>query len=176
MLRRTKIVATLGPATDAPGVLEDVIRRGADVVRLNFSHGVRADQVKRVEAVRAASERVGKHVAGELVIGDADAPRSALVRLDCGIEREKLALVQDDVSIGKALDADLGSLQVAEHRDVLADLLGRGPDRFDALDLIGADTVRKVEPHDVRSAPDHVLEHARRVRGRPQRSDDLGAT
>ena len=67
MLRRTKIVATLGPATDAPGVLEDVIRRGADVVRLNFSHGVRADQVKRVEAVRAASERVGKHVA---VLGD----------------------------------------------------------------------------------------------------------
>ncbi|MDQ1241435.1 MAG: pyruvate kinase, partial [Pseudomonadota bacterium] len=43
MLRRTKIVATLGPATDAPGVLEDLIRRGADVVRVNFSHGEAAD-------------------------------------------------------------------------------------------------------------------------------------
>ena len=77
MLRRTKIVATLGPATDAPGVLEDVIRRGADVVRLNFSHGVRADQVKRVEAVRAASERVGKHVA---VLGDLQGPKIRIER------------------------------------------------------------------------------------------------
>ena len=77
MLRRTKIVATLGPATDAPGVLEDVIRRGADVVRLNFSHGIRADQVKRVEAVRAASERVGKHVA---VLGDLQGPKIRIER------------------------------------------------------------------------------------------------
>jgi len=81
MLRRTKIVATLGPATDAPGVLEDVIRRGADVVRLNFSHGVRADQVKRVEAVRAASERVGKHVA---VLGDLQGPKIRIERFADG--------------------------------------------------------------------------------------------
>jgi len=98
----------------------------------------------------------------------------AVQRID--VEREGLALVQHDASFRKALDADLGSLQVTEHRDVLADPLGRSPDRFYALDLIGADTVRKVEPHDVRSAPDHVLEHARRVRGWPQRGDDLGAT
>ena len=39
-LRRTKIVATLGPATDDPAVLEDMVRAGVDVVRLNFSHGV----------------------------------------------------------------------------------------------------------------------------------------
>ena len=81
MLRRTKIVATLGPATDAPGVLEDMIRRGADVVRLNFSHGVRADQVKRVEAVRAASERVGKHVA---VLGDLQGPKIRIERFADG--------------------------------------------------------------------------------------------
>ena len=36
--RRTKILATLGPATDAPGVLDDLLRAGVDVVRLNFSH------------------------------------------------------------------------------------------------------------------------------------------
>ncbi len=77
MLRRTKIVATLGPATDAPGVLEEVIRCGADVVRVNFSHGDAEAHRRRVEAVRRAAAAVGKHVA---VLGDLRArprPRSA---------------------------------------------------------------------------------------------------
>ena len=43
-LRRTKILATLGPATDAPGVLDDLVRAGVNVVRLNFSHGTPADR------------------------------------------------------------------------------------------------------------------------------------
>jgi pyruvate kinase len=77
MLRRTKIVATLGPATDAPTVLEDVIRRGADVVRLNFSHGGAGDHEKRVRAVRAASERAGRHVA---VLGDLQGPKIRIER------------------------------------------------------------------------------------------------
>jgi pyruvate kinase len=81
MLRRTKIVATLGPATDAPGVLEDVIRRGADVVRLNFSHGSTADHEKRVHTVRAASERAGKHVA---VLGDLQGPKIRIERFAGG--------------------------------------------------------------------------------------------
>jgi len=45
-LRRTKIVATLGPATDDPAVLSDMVRAGVDVVRLNFSHGVVADHAR----------------------------------------------------------------------------------------------------------------------------------
>jgi pyruvate kinase len=80
-MRRTKIVATLGPATDAPGVIEDVIRRGTDVVRLNFSHGSAADHEKRVRAVRAASERAGKHVA---VLGDLQGPKIRIERFAGG--------------------------------------------------------------------------------------------
>jgi pyruvate kinase len=79
MLRRTKIVATLGPATDAPGILEDVIRRGADVVRVNFSHGEAADHRKRVEGVAAAA--VGKHVA---VLGDLQGPKIRIERFAGG--------------------------------------------------------------------------------------------
>ncbi len=60
--RRTKILATLGPATDAPGVLDDLLRAGVDVVRLNFSHGDPSGQIARAEALRAAAERVGKEV------------------------------------------------------------------------------------------------------------------
>ncbi len=81
MLRRTKIVATLGPATDAPGVLEDLLRRGADVVRVNFSHGEAADHRRRVEAVRRAATAVGKHVA---VLGDLQGPKIRIERFAGG--------------------------------------------------------------------------------------------
>jgi pyruvate kinase len=93
MLRRTKIVATLGPATDTPGVLEEVIRRGADVVRVNFSHGGRDDHRARVESARAASARAGKHVA---VLGDLQGPKIRIERFADGhvtlVEGEPFAL------------------------------------------------------------------------------------
>ncbi len=54
---RTKIVATLGPATDPPGVLDALLEAGLDVVRLNFSHGQPADHRRRVQAVREAEAR-----------------------------------------------------------------------------------------------------------------------
>ena len=57
--RRTKIVSTLGPATDRPGVLEGIIKAGANVVRINFSHGAFEDHKRRVEAVREISHRLG---------------------------------------------------------------------------------------------------------------------
>ena len=51
-IRRTKIIATLGPATDAPGVLRAVINAGADILRINLSHGTHQDQAKRAALVR----------------------------------------------------------------------------------------------------------------------------
>jgi pyruvate kinase len=81
MLRRTKIVATLGPATDATGVMEDLIRRGADVVRVNFSHGTAEDHRQRVEGVRRAAAKVGKHVA---VLGDLQGPKIRIERFAGG--------------------------------------------------------------------------------------------
>ena len=62
MLRRTKILATLGPASDEPGVLEALFKAGIDVVRLNFSHGVAQDHIDRAEAVRALSKKTGRLV------------------------------------------------------------------------------------------------------------------
>ena len=62
-LRRTKILATLGPATDAPGVLDDLVRAGVNVVRLNFSHGIaRASRGSGLRAVRDAGARQGREV------------------------------------------------------------------------------------------------------------------
>lgn len=66
--RRTKVVATLGPATDPPEVLESLLLAGVDVVRCNFSHGTPDDHRRRVEAVRtlAARHRLDVAVAGDL--------------------------------------------------------------------------------------------------------------
>ena len=63
MLRSTKIVATLGPASSAPAVLERMIRAGVDVVRLNFSHGSAGDHEKRAELVRDIGRKIGRTVA-----------------------------------------------------------------------------------------------------------------
>ncbi len=70
--RRTKIVATLGPATDAPEVLERLIRAGTDVVRINFSHGSAEDWARRVHAVRETAARVGRYVG---IVGDLQGPK-----------------------------------------------------------------------------------------------------
>jgi pyruvate kinase len=65
--RGTRILVTLGPATDPPGMLESLLRAGVDVVRLNFSHGDPESQVQRAEAVRAAAAAVGVEV-GNLAV------------------------------------------------------------------------------------------------------------
>ncbi len=62
MLRHTKIVATLGPATDDPAVLADMLKEGLDVARVNFSHGDREDHRRRMGAVRACAESSGRSV------------------------------------------------------------------------------------------------------------------
>lgn len=64
-MRRTKIVATLGPATDDQETIESLVKAGVDVVRLNYSHGSHEEQAKRVEMVRAAADKC-KRVVGVL--------------------------------------------------------------------------------------------------------------
>ena len=63
MTRATKIVATLGPASSDPEVLERLMRAGVDCVRLNFSHGTAQDHIDRAEMVRRVAEKVGKPIA-----------------------------------------------------------------------------------------------------------------
>jgi len=62
MLRSTKIVATLGPASSDPAVLERMVRAGVDVVRLNFSHGTAADHLARAALVKEMSRKTGRTV------------------------------------------------------------------------------------------------------------------
>jgi pyruvate kinase len=70
--RRTKIIATVGPASWEPAVLEQLVEAGTDVFRLNFSHAGRERQAETIAAVRAAAERVGREVA---ILGDLPGPK-----------------------------------------------------------------------------------------------------
>jgi pyruvate kinase len=63
MLRSTKIVATLGPASSDPAVLEQMVRSGVDVVRLNFSHGTADDHLARAALIKEISRKTGRTVA-----------------------------------------------------------------------------------------------------------------
>jgi pyruvate kinase len=75
--RRTKIIATLGPASESPEVLEKVLRAGADVVRLNFSHGTADEHRARAELVRSISKRLRRHVA---ILADLQGPKIRVAR------------------------------------------------------------------------------------------------
>src|SRR5438270_10267367 len=60
--RRTKIIATLGPATDTPGILDALVAAGMDCARLNCSHGTPEDLRRRAGEVRAAAEHAGRPI------------------------------------------------------------------------------------------------------------------
>jgi len=87
--RRTKIVATIGPATASPEMVVALARAGMDAARLNFSHGSHAEHAERARHVRAAQEELGKPLA---LIADLQGPKlrvgslPAPLRLDRGDE------------------------------------------------------------------------------------------
>ncbi|AZI13902.1 pyruvate kinase [Avibacterium paragallinarum] len=71
-LRRTKIVCTMGPSTDRGNNLEKIIAAGANVVRMNFSHGTPEDHIGRAQRVREIAQKLGKTVA---ILGDLQGPK-----------------------------------------------------------------------------------------------------
>jgi pyruvate kinase len=81
MQKRTKIVATLGPASDDTAKLCEMIDAGLDVARLNFSHGDEADHRRRAEALRAAAKSCGREIG---VMGDLQGPKIRIKRFENG--------------------------------------------------------------------------------------------
>ena len=96
-MRRTKIVATLGPACDGPDVLERLIAGGVDVVRLNFSHGTHDEHRNKARRVREIAARVGRDVA---ILGDLQGPK---IRIERFADDE----VELDEGVAFALDTAL---------------------------------------------------------------------
>ena len=80
-MRRTKIVATLGPATDEPGVLDRMIEAGVDVFRLNFSHGESEDHVRRAQEVRSRAQAHSRTIG---IMADIQGPKLRIGRFENG--------------------------------------------------------------------------------------------
>ena len=80
-LRRTKIVATLGPASSTPERIEALIKAGMNVARLNFSHGTHDEHRERAHRVREIAAQLGVHVA---LLGDLQGPKIRIARFTDG--------------------------------------------------------------------------------------------
>ena len=105
MSRRTKILATLGPATDSIEKIEAIIKAGANVVRMNFSHGQAEDHIERAKRVREAASNLKKYVA---ILGDLQGPKIRVARFkDGAIE----LTVGDAFTLDAELDRDAGDKQ-----------------------------------------------------------------
>ena len=98
MTRRTKILATLGPATDTIERIEAIIAAGANTVRMNFSHGQAEDHIERARKVRQAAKNLNKYVA---ILGDLQGPKIRVARF-------KEGAINLDVGAPFVLDAELG--------------------------------------------------------------------
>ncbi|WP_326540152.1 pyruvate kinase [Pseudorhodoferax sp.] len=121
MTRATKIVATLGPASSDPEVLERLLRAGVDVVRLNFSHGKAEDHIARADLVRAVADKVGKTVA---LMADLQGPK---------------------IRVGKFVD---GKVMLAAGQPFVLDAQRTGPGDIGAVGLDYKELPRDVRPGD----------------------------
>jgi len=89
---KTKIVATIGPASESPEMLERLIRAGLNVARLNFSHGDMAGHAERIQRIRSAANAVGRRVA---IMADLPGPKIRIGK----IEPEPMQLQAGDTFI-----------------------------------------------------------------------------
>jgi pyruvate kinase len=121
MQRRTKIVATLGPSTDDPKVLDAMIQAGVDVVRVNFSHGTHEEHMRRAEQVRNRARAHGRQVG---VFADLQGPKIRIDKFKDG----KIELVEGARFILDAeLDKDAGTQErVGITYKALVDDVSRG--------------------------------------------------
>src|SRR5699024_9693439 len=118
MERKTKIVATLGPATDKPGVLGELIDAGVNVVRLNFSHGSGDEQRRRAEAARVAAAEKGRAIG---ILADLQGPK---IRIESFRDGAVELAEGQQFALDTRMDADAGTAQAVGmyYEPMLADL------------------------------------------------------
>src|SRR6218665_3284020 len=116
-LRRTKIVATLGPASNSPEVLEKLILAGIDVARLNFSHGTPAEHKARAQLVRELAAKHGRHVA---LLGDLQGPKIRIAKFTA----KRIELKEGDhfrLSVTHPRDAGTAEVVGIDYPDLIND-------------------------------------------------------
>jgi len=105
MLRRTKIIATLGPATDDPQMLDKIIEAGVDVVRLNFSHGTAEEHKERAEQIRNRARAHGRQVG---VLVDLQGPK---IRIEKFVDGKVKLTLGEEFILDVNLDGNAGTAE-----------------------------------------------------------------
>ncbi len=145
MSRSTKIVATLGPASSAPDILERLLRAGVDVVRLNFSHGSAEEHIARAKLVRETAQRIGKPVA---LMADLQGPKIRVGKFADG----RVTLVAGEPFIldaSRTEPGDIGAVGL-DYRDLPRDV--KPGDKLllnDGMIVLTVDAVRGERVHTV---------------------------
>lgn len=106
-IRRTKIVATLGPATDNPAVMERLLKAGTNMVRINFSHGADMAQT-RIAAVRECAKKIGVTVG---IMGDLQGPKIRISRFQKGkvlLEKGAQFILDASLPVTAGTDVSVG--------------------------------------------------------------------
>jgi pyruvate kinase len=150
--KRTKIVATVGPASNDPAILRSLFLSGANVVRLNFSHGTPDDHGVVIDNVRQISKDLGIHTA---VLQDLPGPKVRTGKLGAGVESVKLergnplALTTDEVA-GSAqqisvsykdlpVDVEVGNRLYLADGTIALRIMGKTPTTIDTIVEVGGD-------------------------------------
>ncbi len=145
MLRSTKIVATLGPASSDPAILERMIRAGVDVVRLNFSHGTADDHQKRAELVKDISRKVGRTVA---IMCDLQGPKIRVGKFKEGkvsLEKGQAFILDAGIELGDGQRSGLDYKELPRDLEPGAVLLlDDGKIVLDVVDVRGEEVHTKV--------------------------------
>lgn len=145
-LRKTRIVATIGPATNKPEILEQLICAGVDVFRVNMSHGTHEDHSRAIENIRAISDKLGQPVG---IMADLCGPKIRVGKFPGGgidlVAGEKATITTRDVEGGPGLI-------VSMYRELHRDLKAGDPVLFDdglmdatVLSVTGQDLCIRIE-------------------------------
>jgi pyruvate kinase len=141
-MRRTKIVCTIGPASESLDTLKALIRAGMDVARLNFSHGTYEEHATRIQRIRQAAAEVGKHVG---IMLDIKGPKIRTGKIAGGqvelVDGSTITLTIDPVEYGTA------ERVWVSYEGLVEDVYPGAPIRIDD-GLIGL-VVERVEGHDI---------------------------
>jgi pyruvate kinase len=146
--RKAKIIATLGPASSDPAMIEKLFDAGADVFRLNFSHGTQADHKLRLDAIRALEVKKGRPIG---ILQDLQGPKIRIGTLEAGpvmLESDKELVFRLDRAPGNATSVALPHPEVFEnmmpgHRIMIDDgklqleCIGAEKDRIRARVIVG---------------------------------------
>src|SRR3954467_10180944 len=145
-MRSTKIVATIGPASRSPEMLERMIAAGMDMARLNFGHGTTEEHAETVELIRAASQNVGKEIG---ILQDIPGPKLRLGPVDNGVcelhAGSQLVLTPEQIlgTSERLPVAWSGFSEIVEPGDVA--YLADGAVRLRVQEVVDHDVVTKVE-------------------------------